>query len=82
MRFVLAVIVLAGCVQERSERCKRACAREYECVTQTTQQPFDEKQCILVCSKLEASPQAARVDAHTQCVAAHPACNEALECKW
>lgn len=81
MRFVLAVIVLAGCVQERSEVCKRACALEYECV-KTTQQPFDEKQCISVCSKLEASSQAARVEAHAACVAAHPACSEALECKW
>jgi hypothetical protein len=82
VRFALVVIVLAGCVQQRSERCKRACAREYECVTQASTQPFDEKQCISVCSALEASPQAARVEAHTECVAEHPACSEALECKW
>ena len=81
MRFVLAVIVLAGCVQERSEVCKRACALEYECV-KTTQQPFDEKQCISVCSALEATPQAARVEAHAQCVQAHATCSEALECTW
>jgi len=42
---------------------------------------FDEKQCIAVCSEL-ASQQAARVEAHAQCVAAHPVCSEALECRW
>jgi hypothetical protein len=82
VRFVLAVIVLAGCVQPRSGRCERTCAREYECVKETPQPAFDEKQCISVCSALEATPQAARVEAHAQCVQAHATCSEALECTW
>jgi hypothetical protein len=87
VRFALALIVIfvifvASCVQQRSERCKHVCAREYECVTQLGTAPFDEKQCIAVCSDLEANQQAARVQAHVECVAAHPACNETLECRW
>jgi hypothetical protein len=86
VRFAFWLVVaaaVAGCVQQRSERCKRACARESECVTQLGTPPFDEKQCISVCSRLEANQQAApRVQAHAECVAAHPACSEALECRW
>jgi hypothetical protein len=78
---LLVLALLFGCVQQRSERCKVACAREYECTTQVGSSLFDEKQCIAVCSEL-ASQQAARVEAHAQCVAAHAACSEALECRW
>ncbi|HEY3807359.1 MAG TPA: hypothetical protein VGL61_32380 [Kofleriaceae bacterium] len=83
MRLAFILAVLACCVQQRSERCKHACAREYECETQAQgSAPFDEKQCISVCSSLEASQESARVAAHVECVAAHPACSEALECRW
>ena len=83
MRFAFIVVLLLGCVQQRSERCKRACAHEYECVTQGQgSAPFDEKQCISVCSSLEASQDSARVEAHVACVEAHPTCSEALECRW
>jgi hypothetical protein len=83
VRIALVLAIFAACVQQRSERCKHACAREYECVTQAQgSAPFDEKQCISVCSSLEASPESARVAEHVECVAAHPACNEALECRW
>jgi hypothetical protein len=82
VRFAIVAVLVAGCVQQRSERCKHTCAREYECVTQLGSAAFDEKQCIAVCSALEASQQAARVQAHTECVAEHPACSEALECRW
>jgi|HubBroStandDraft_6_1064221.scaffolds.fasta_scaffold705264_2 hypothetical protein len=82
VRFVVGLVFVVGCVQQRSERCKHECAREYECVTQMNTPPFDEKQCIAVCSDLEANQQAARVQAHAECVAAHPTCSEALECRW
>jgi hypothetical protein len=78
---LLAIALLFGCVQQRSERCKVACAREYECTKEVGSALFDEKQCIAVCSEL-ATQQAARVEAHAQCVAAHAACNEVLDCRW
>jgi hypothetical protein len=81
VRFVLALALVTACVQQRSERCKISCAREYECVKELAAPLFDEKQCIAVCSDL-ASQQAARVEAHAECVAAHPVCSEALDCRW
>lgn len=81
MRIALLCLVLAGCVQQRSARCKQVCAREYECATPHGA-PFDEKQCIAVCSELEASPQhTARVATHADCVLSHPACSDVLECR-
>jgi hypothetical protein len=81
VKLVLVLVALCCCVQPRSERCKVACAREYECTKEMGSSLFDEKQCIAVCSEL-VSQQAARVEAHAQCVAAHPVCSEALECRW
>jgi hypothetical protein len=83
MRFLLAALMLVGCVQPRSQRCKQVCAREYECVTQTSSSvPFDEKECIAACAVLEADQDnLATVQKHAECVAKHMQCSDVLECQ-
>ena len=84
MRYlVAAALVLAACVQPRSQRCKQVCAREYECVTSTSSAiPFDEKECIAACAVLEADQDnLAKVQKHADCVAKHSACSDVLECQ-
>ena len=82
MRFLLAALVVAGCVQQRSERCKHVCAREYECVTQTSNPIFDEKECVAACSELEADQQnLVKLQQHADCVA-KPMCADVLECRY
>ena len=80
---MLAVLLLVSCVQPRSQRCKQVCARESECVTQTSSTiPFDEKECIAACAVLEADQDnLAKVQKHVDCVTKHTACNEVLECQ-
>ena len=83
MRFLVALVVIASCVQQRSARCKQVCAREYECVTATSSAiTFDEKECIAACAVLEADQQnLAKVQKHADCVAKHTACSDVLECR-
>jgi hypothetical protein len=83
MRYLVATLLLAACVQPRSQRCKQVCAREYECVTSTSSSsPFDEKECVAACAVLEADPDnLAKVQKHADCVTKHPACSDVLECQ-
>ena len=74
----VAIIALAiACTQPRSPLCKQVCARESECMTQTSStQPFDEKECIAACSVLEADQEnsKAKVQKHYECVMGRQAC--------
>jgi hypothetical protein len=83
MRYLVAVLLLAACVQPRSQRCKQVCAREYECVTSTSSSiPFDEKECVAACAVLEADQDnLAKVQKHADCVTKHTACSDVLECQ-
>ncbi len=82
MRFLLAALVLAGCTQPRSARCKQVCARESECITSTSSSvPFDEKECVAACAVLESDQDnLAKVQKHVDCVSKHVACPDVLEC--
>ena len=83
MRYLLAALACAACVQPRSARCKQVCARESECVTSTSSSiPFDEKECIAACAVLEADPDnLAKVQKHADCVNKQTSCTEVLECQ-
>ena len=83
MRYLVATLLLAACVQPRSQRCKQVCAREYECVTSSSSSiPFDEKECVAACAVLEADPDnLAKVKKHADCVTKHTACSDVLECQ-
>jgi hypothetical protein len=83
MRYLVAALLLAACVQPRSQRCKQVCAREYECVTSTSSSiPFDEKECVAACAVLENDQDnLAKVQKHADCVAKHTACSDVLECQ-
>jgi len=83
MRYLAAALLLAACVQARSQRCKQVCAREYECVTSTSSSiPFDEKECVAACAVLENDPDnLAKVQKHADCVTKHTACSDVLECQ-
>ncbi len=83
MRCLVVALVLAGCTQPRSQRCKQVCARESECVTSTSSSiPFDEKECVAACAVLEADQDnLAKVQKHVDCVSKHPTCPDVLECQ-
>jgi len=83
-RVVVIAVILAGCTQPRSERCKSVCGREAECADSTkTTISFDEKECIAACAALEndAANNAARVVKHTDCVNRQQSCAAVLECQ-
>ena len=75
MRFAL-FLWLVACTQPRSARCKQVCARDYECVAQTSSaMPFDEKECVAACSVLEADQDnTAKVQKHYDCVMSQSDC--------
>ena len=79
---MLALLLATACTQPRSTRCKQVCARESECVTQTSSAtPFDEKECIAACSVLEQDQDnAAKVQKHYECVMREQACADVLKC--
>jgi hypothetical protein len=87
VRCALVIVVLAifgGCTQPRSDRCKKVCTKEYECVTQTNSTlPFDEKECIAACSVLENDPDnLAKVQKHYDCVLKNElSCQAVLDCE-
>jgi hypothetical protein len=74
-------LALVACTQPRSPRCKQVCARDYECVTQSSSAtPFDEKECIAACSVLEADQDsAAKVQKHYDCVMSQSDCASILK---
>ena len=79
----LLVAILAACTQPRSDRCRRICTREAECVTTTGSSiPFDEKECIAACSVLESdTDNLAKVKKHAECVSKNQVCSAVLECQ-
>lgn len=84
MRAVLALVLLAGCTEPRSTRCKEVCKHEAECVDSTgSKSPFDEKECVAACAALEHDVEhsAAKVQRHIECVARAQTCPAVLECK-
>jgi len=84
MRLLLVALVIAGCTQPRSQRCKAVCAREAECVDVTKSTiPFDEKECVAACAALEndATDNAAKVVKHVECVNRQQSCAGVLECQ-
>lgn len=80
MRYAL-LLLLVACTQPRSPRCKQVCARDYECVTQTSStMPFDEKECVAACSALEADQDnIAKVQKHYDCVMSQPDCGSVVK---
>ena len=83
VRFAFLLVLVVGCVQARSTRCKQVCAREYECVTSTNSAiPFDEKECVAACAVLEQDQDnLAKVQKHADCVSKQQACSAVLECQ-
>jgi len=79
----LALVMLVGCTQPRSERCQQVCTRENECISQTSSQiPFDEKECIAACAVLESDQEnSGKVVDHANCVTHAASCSGVLECK-
>jgi hypothetical protein len=83
-RAVVIAILVAGCTQPRSQRCKSVCAREAECADSVkTAVSFDEKECIAACAALEndANDNAAKVVKHVDCVNRQQSCAAVLECQ-
>ncbi len=85
MKIVSAALVLAlvACTQPRSDKCRKVCALEAECVTKTgAGVPFDEKECVAACSALENdSDNLAKVQKHYECVMKNQqTCASVLEC--
>ena len=80
---LLPLALALACTQPRSAACKKVCAREYECITQTSNSvPFDEKECVAACAALEADQDnLAKVQKHTSCVEHARACGAVLECQ-
>lgn len=80
---LLLALAAGGCVQPRSERCRRVCQREAECTESTrSATPFDEKECIAACAALEGDrDNLAKVERHADCVASQATCAGVLECK-
>jgi hypothetical protein len=80
---VLLLAALVACTQPRSERCRKVCARESECVTQSSSQiAFDEKECVAACAALEADQDSlAKVQKHFDCVMSQQSCTSVLECQ-
>lgn len=82
MRLILW-LALAACTQPRSDKCRKVCSLEAECVTKTSATlPFDEKECIAACSALEQDPDnLAKVQKHYDCVIKNQqTCASVLEC--
>ena len=82
MRFALVLALVAGCTQPRSKTCVDICTREADCINATKAEiPFDEKECVSACEVLRSDQQnAAKVDAHKQCVMTNASCAAVLEC--
>lgn len=82
MRIAL-LLALAACTQPRSDKCRKVCSLEAECVTKANASlPFDEKECIAACSALEQDPDnLAKVQKHYDCVIKNQqTCASVLEC--
>jgi hypothetical protein len=83
-RLLIALPLLAGCVEPRSAQCREVCKREAECIDATgSKLPFDEKECIAACAALEhdVADNGAKVKQHIDCVRGQQACTAVLECK-
>ena len=74
-------LALVACSQPRSEACKAVCAKEADCVKQTSSAvPFDEKECVAACSALEADQDnIAKVQKHYDCVMSQPDCGSVVK---
>lgn len=84
MRFALAALLLIGCTEPRSDRCRKVCKREAECIEETgTKIPFEEKECVAACAALEqdTASSGAKVQRHIECVNNAASCSVVLECK-
>jgi hypothetical protein len=86
MRLVACIgLLVFGCADPQSPRCKQVCEREAECIEQIpdedTRPSFDKRECISDCTTLTRDREGASVvDRHLRCAEAAESCERLLRC--